>query len=121
MSNAEPLIEALATVFAGDDTRLDEATVDRMIAVLAPITSDDIVTVMAGPGGMFAGTYPGREGMHQAWADWLEGFTGSGSRSRASSRSATTCSRSRARLESAGTGESRSSSRAPPCGSSAKG
>jgi ketosteroid isomerase-like protein len=71
MSNAERLIGVLASVFSLDEVEFDEAFVERMIAALEPITSDRVVTLMAGPDSSFVGTYPGVDGVRNAWADWL--------------------------------------------------
>ena len=74
MSNADRLLQALATVFSDAETKVDERVVDRMIEILEPITAPDVVTVMAGPDDAFVASHEGPEGMRAAWADWLESF-----------------------------------------------
>ena len=74
MSNAERLGAAIGPVFIGEETNVDEALIERMIEALAPITSADVVTVMAGPDDSFMSTYEGEAGIRAAWADWLETF-----------------------------------------------
>jgi ketosteroid isomerase-like protein len=74
MSNAERLLEALASVFADDETEIDAALIDRMIEALRPITAPDVVMIMRGSDDTFVGTYEGFDGLRQGWEDWLESF-----------------------------------------------
>jgi ketosteroid isomerase-like protein len=74
MSNAERLMEALARAFSGDESEMDAALVERMISALAPIATDDVVMVMAGPDDSFVATYTGPDGLREGWADWLGSF-----------------------------------------------
>jgi ketosteroid isomerase-like protein len=74
MSNAERLAGAMATVFTGDETTVDEALIERMIAALAPIADAQVTTVMAGPDESFSTTHEGVDGIREAWADWLDSF-----------------------------------------------
>src|SRR5688572_5283515 len=74
MSNVERLVEALGTVFTDGETEVDAALIDRMIAVLAPITADDVEVLMTGSDDTFATTRQGLDGLRAGWVDWLDAF-----------------------------------------------
>ena len=74
MSNAETVIEALDGVFTEEEAEVDEATIERLIAALAPVTAPDVVMTMRGSDDLFVGTYEGLDGLRAGWSDWLESF-----------------------------------------------
>jgi ketosteroid isomerase-like protein len=74
ISNAEPLMRALATVFTDDEAEIDEAVVVRLAETLRPISSPDVVMEMQGSDDSFVGVYEGLDGIRAGWADWLESF-----------------------------------------------
>jgi ketosteroid isomerase-like protein len=74
MSNAEPLMLALATVFTDDEAAVDEAVVVRLAESLRPISSPDVVMEMSGSDDSFVGVYHGLDGIRAGWVDWLESF-----------------------------------------------
>jgi ketosteroid isomerase-like protein len=74
MSNAEPLMLALAAVFTDDEAEVDEAVVVRLAESLRPISSPKVVMEMSGSDDSFVGVYEGLDGIRAGWADWLESF-----------------------------------------------
>jgi ketosteroid isomerase-like protein len=74
MSNAERLIGALAAVFGESEAEVDEALIERMIAALEPVTSDDVTVLMTGSDDSFETTREGLDGLRAGWADWLDTF-----------------------------------------------
>jgi ketosteroid isomerase-like protein len=74
MSNAETVIQALGEVFANEETEVDDALIERMIAAISTIAAADFVMRMYGPDDTFVGTYEGAAGVRAGWADWLESF-----------------------------------------------
>jgi ketosteroid isomerase-like protein len=74
MSSAERLLGALSEVFSDSEIEVDAALIDRMIDNLAPLAADDVVTAMVGTDETFTGLWTGRDGMRQAWSDWLDTF-----------------------------------------------
>ena len=74
MSNAERLIEGLADVFTETEIEVNEAVIERMIEAIGSIAADDVETVMTGADETFTGTWQGKEGIREAWADWLDTF-----------------------------------------------
>jgi ketosteroid isomerase-like protein len=73
MSNAERLLAMLQPLFPDGETLIDEPFVDRMVAALEDLTTDDLVTVMSGAEN-FEATYEGLDGAREAWSEWLDAF-----------------------------------------------
>lgn len=73
MSNAERLIAVLAPVFGGGETVVDEAQVERLVAEMEPLISEDFVVVMSGAE-FVERTHEGIAGLRSAWHDWLAAF-----------------------------------------------
>jgi ketosteroid isomerase-like protein len=74
MSNAERLMETLASVFGDGQMDIDAALIDRWIEALGPITADDVEMLMQGTDEAFVGRYEGFDGLRAGWADWLATF-----------------------------------------------
>jgi ketosteroid isomerase-like protein len=73
MSNAERLLAMLQPLFPDGETLVDEPFIDRMVAALEDLTTDDLVTVMSGAEN-FEATYEGLDGAREAWSEWLDAF-----------------------------------------------
>ena len=74
MSNAERLLTAIGAEFPEGDIEMNLAVLERMLAALAPISTDDFVTLMTGPDESFERSGTGPDGLREAWADWLDTF-----------------------------------------------
>src|SRR3954451_16824583 len=74
MPNSETDIRVLGDVFADEETEVDEALIERMIAAIGKIAAADFVMRMYGSDDTFVGTHMGAAGGREGWADWLEAF-----------------------------------------------
>lgn len=74
MSNAERLMEVLASAFPEGEADVDVAVIERMIAALEPVVSADFAVLMTGSDDSFETTREGLGGLRDGWADWLDTF-----------------------------------------------
>src|SRR4051794_27490310 len=74
MSNAERLMLTLAPIFGEGERDVDERLIAEIGESLTDLTDDEISGAMTADSS-FTAEFTGRDGLLEAWADWLETFT----------------------------------------------
>jgi hypothetical protein len=73
MSNSERLIEVMRPAMGGLEPSVDAPMLDRMVAAIERLASDDFTCGMVAM--EVTQEFVGPEGVRDAWQDWLEAYT----------------------------------------------
>jgi ketosteroid isomerase-like protein len=74
MTNAERVMRAIGPIFAEAAGDVDDGLITRVGVALEDLTSDELTGEMTADSS-FSTEFEGREGLRDAWAEWLSAFS----------------------------------------------